>query len=201
VSAYPVMLDGENLRALVVGGGQVAARKARGLLDAGATVRLVAPEVDAELDHATDARLSVTRRAYAAEDIGDAMLVFAATSSRDVNARVAADARARGRLVHIADVAAEGDFTSPASHRAGDLVIAVSAGGVPSIAGRVRDRLARHYGARYGDAVAELAHLRTRLLGAGSRDQWARIADAVIDDGFCDAVERGELSARLAPWR
>ena len=201
MSAYPVMLDGGALRALVVGGGRVAVRKVRGLIDAGASVRVVALEVDAELEGGADAKLTIERRAYSADDIGDAMVVFAATSSPDVNARVGHDARARGRLVNIVDAPEDGTFTSPATHRAGDLVIAVAAGRVPAVAARVRDCLALRYGARYATAVRDLAGLRSRLLRTGSRDQWTRVSAAVIDGDFCETVERGELSARLASWR
>lgn len=201
MSLYPVMLDGRSLRALVVGGGRVAVRKTRGLLDAGASVRLIAPQIDAELAAATDANLSITRRPYAPGDIGDAMLVVAATSSRDANARIGSDAKALGRLVNVADAPDEGNCTSAATHRAGDVVIAVAAGGVPSIAGRIRDSLASRYAAPYADAVAELAALRARLLGLGERDQWARVVEDVIDERFCESVEHGELHARLSPWR
>ena len=201
MSAYPVMLDGGSLRALVVGGGRVATRKVRGLVEAGASVRVVAPEIDAELERGGNTKLRIERRAYAPEDIGDAMIVFAATSSRDVNARVGRDARARGCLVDVVDAPEEGTFTSPATHRAGDLVIAVSAGGVPRVAGRVRDCLASRFSTPYGSAVAELSELRARLLRADTRDEWARVSDAVIGSDFCETVERGELSARLASWR
>jgi siroheme synthase-like protein len=195
------MLEGRSLRALVVGGGPVAVRKIRALLASGASVRVVAPEVDPALDEALGAGLQVERRPYATDDIADALLVIAATSSRDVNAQVGRDARTRGRLVIVSDAPEEGNCTSPATHRTGDLVIAVSAGGVPAAAARVRDSLADRYAQPYADAISELSDVRSRLLRAGDREGWRRVIDTVIDEDFCDAVERGELTQRVAAWR
>jgi len=200
VSAYPVMLDGASLEALIVGGGSVAARKSASLLAAGATVRVVAPEIDPAIAASAGPRLTIERRSYAAADIGNAMLVIAATSSRDVNARVARDARDRGRLVNVVDAPEDGNCVSPATHRVGELVIAVSAGRVPPVAARVRDCIAARFGDRYALAVAELGALRSRLLAHGEREQWRRFADDVIDDRFCETVERGNLAERMAAW-
>lgn len=201
MSLYPLMLDGTVLRALVVGGGAVALRKTRALLTAGASVRIIAPAIDGAFAALDDARLTIERREYAPSDIGDALLVIAATSSRTVNARVARDARAHGRLVNVADLPEEGTCVTPAVHRTGDLVIAVSSGRVPTIAARIRDCLAARYAAPYAAAVAELSALRSRMLGAGDRERWRRVVDTVLDPEFCEVVERGELAARLDPWR
>ena len=200
MSAYPVMLDGAALEALIVGGGAVAARKTASLLAAGASVRVVAPEIDAAIASSVGPRLTIERRAYDSRDIGSAMLVVAATTSRGVNAAVARDARARGRLVTVADAPEEGNCTAAATHRDGDLVIAVSAGGVPPVAARIRDCIAARYGSRYSVAVTELGALRSRLLGSGDRDRWHRFVDDVIDERFCETVERGELAERMAAW-
>src|SRR5699024_1461921 len=119
---------------------------------------------------------------------------------RDVNARVGRDARARGRLAIVVDAPDEGNCTSAATHRAGDIVIAVSAGGVPPIASRIRDRIAARFAEPYAHAAAELAALRARFLDAGDRDGWREVVDTVIDTRFCEAVERGELADRMAAW-
>lgn len=208
MSAYPLMLDGAQLRALVVGAGAVAARKVGALLDAGAHVRVVAPEVGAELAAIGDgraggagsARLVVIARAYAAGDVGDALLVVAATDRREVNARVAADARALGRLVNVVDAPDEGNCATAATHRAGDLTIAVGAGGVPAAAARVRDALAGRFDARYAEALGALAVLRRRLLDSGGAPAWRAAAADLVTDDFCAAVERGALADRVARW-
>ena len=201
MSLYPLMIEGGALRALVVGGGRVAVRKAHALLEAGARVRVVAPDIDAALVVAHGGRLTIDRRSYESTDIGDAHLVIAATSSREVNTRVARDAKAAGRLANVADRPDDGNCATPAVHREGMLVIAVATGGVPPAAARIRDCIARRFGAPYGAALRELAALRARLLLGGERTRWREIASAVIDDRFCDAVDRGEIEARVAVWR
>ena len=201
MTVYPLMLDGAQLDALVVGAGDVALRKTRALLDAGATVRVVAPEVADAFDILEGSHVRIARRPYDADDIGDAMLVVAATSSRAVNAQVTRDARARGRLVNVADAPDEGNCTTAAVHRAGELVIAVTAGGVPAIAARVRDAIARRFAGRYADAVAQLSTVRSALLASGQRDRWAQLSTDAIGADFCDVVDAGMLSDRLKPWR
>lgn len=201
MSAFPIALNGQRVRALVVGGGSVGTRKALALVDAGASVRVVAPEVSAGLARAEEAhRLTILRAAYAPDILGDATLVIAATGSRDVNSLVAADARERGMLVNVVDAPDEGDFHSMAVHRRGELTIAVSTGGVPGAAARIRDSLARRFDERYENALAALHRMRSRLRAADS-DAWQRAADDLIGEDFCDSVEAGTVPERVAAWR
>lgn len=203
MSELPLMLHGDMIEALIVGGGPVAARKARALLGAGALVRVVAPEIGGELLAlvAPGARLELVPREYAASDVGSAQLVIAATGDRTVNRRVAADAHAAHRLVNVADEPARGNCRTTATHRAGDLVIGISAGGVPQAAARIRDSLAARFGGRYGEAVATLATLRRRLIDDGKQDAWRRAATALLDDDFCERVENGTFANEAEQWR
>ena len=201
MSAYPIALNGQRLRALVVGGGAVGTRKALALLEAGADVRVVAPEISAELARVeAQNRLAVLRAPYGPDALGDATVVIAATSSRDVNSTVAADARERGKLVNVADAAEEGDFHSMAVHRSGDLTIAVSAGGVPGAAARIRDSLAARFDARYEQALSALHNMRTRLRAADT-DAWDRASSDLVGKDFCDVVETGSLPGKVSAWR
>ena len=201
MSAYPIALNGDRLRALVVGGGTVGTRKALALLDAGADVRVVAPAISAELATLeTQNRLSVLRAPYAPDALGDATVVIAATSSRDVNSTVAADARERGKLVNVADAPEEGDFHSRAVHRSGDLTIAVSTGGVPGAAARIRDSIAARFDARYERALSALHEMRTRLRAADA-SAWNRATSDLVGKDFCDVVENGSLPEKVAAWR
>jgi len=203
VSGYPIVLDGDALTALVVGGGRVAERKVRALLAAGARVRVVAPAVSdaiAELARATS-RCEILERGYARGDAHGATLVFAATDQREVNARVTRDARRAGILVNVADDGSLGDFVTPAVHDRGALLVAVTAGGVPAAAARIRDAIAVRYDERYADAIARLGALRAALLESGDRDGWKRAAAALLDEGFCARVESGAMGEELDAWR
>jgi uroporphyrin-III C-methyltransferase / precorrin-2 dehydrogenase / sirohydrochlorin ferrochelatase len=136
---YPLTLSMAGRRAVVVGGGQVALRRARGLLQSGADVVIVAPEVTAGL-----AALPVTvlRRRYRDGDLSAAWLAHAVTSDPAVNAQVAAEA-ARNRIWCVqADDAAASSAWTPAVTRHGDLTVAVTAGGDPRRAQRLRTAIA-----------------------------------------------------------
>jgi precorrin-2 dehydrogenase/sirohydrochlorin ferrochelatase len=190
VSAFPLVLDGERIRALVVGGGPVAHRKAAAFLDSGATLHIVAPVLcSAMRDLVGHERVSVSEREYEPADIGDATLVVAATDRREVNARVAADAHAKARLVNVADEPAEGDWVSVATHRAGPLVIAVSVGGVPTAATRIRDAIAERFDRRYAGALTALIALRRQVLDAGGTDAWRQVDRELVGPDFCERVE------------
>ncbi|MEP7002589.1 MAG: bifunctional precorrin-2 dehydrogenase/sirohydrochlorin ferrochelatase, partial [bacterium] len=132
MSGVPILVEADGLRVLIVGGGAVATRKARQFAMAGAIVRIVAIQLDADLDELVIERgFEVERRPYASGDIDDAQLIVAATDDRHVNAAVARDADASCRLLNAADHSGDGNFAMMAAHRRGPLTIAVSAGGVP----------------------------------------------------------------------
>jgi siroheme synthase (precorrin-2 oxidase/ferrochelatase) len=118
-----------------------------------------------------------------------------------VNTTIASDARAAHRLVNVADAPEDGSFATMATHRAGPLVIGVSAGGVPGAAARIRDSLASRFDDRYAHSLAALALLRRSLLDKGEGVRWRALASQVIDSGFCDAVEDGALDDRVSAWR
>lgn len=185
---YPIILSVRGRRALVAGGGSVAERKVRGLLDAGADVTVVSPRVSAELTQwAAGGRIRWIERDFAPDDAADCMLVFAATNNADVNAAVLADAHRHGALANDAGDATRGDFSTPAVHRAGPLTVTVDSSGLsPSFTKRVRDELALQFDARYARAAATLGALRERIAAVVPLDQRAEImahfAERDIDD-------------------
>ncbi len=202
MSSFPLMVHGEALDAVVAGGGRVAERKTRALLDAGARVRAIAPAFGAGMRAlAADARtLTLVERRWTTGDVGAALLVVAATDDGPVNARVAEEARAARRLCNVADDPAAGNCDTPATHRAGELVIAVGAGGVPAAAARIRDAIAARFDGRYAEALRTLGTLRRRALDRGDRDVWRSASDALLDAAFCARVESGAFRAEVARW-
>jgi len=201
VSDFPIALHGERVTAVVVGGGAVGTRKALALLDAGAQVRVVSPDVTPDLAEAErEHRLTIVRDSYRPAQLDQATLVVAATDSREVNAQVAVDANSRGKLVNITDSPDEGNFHTMALHRSGDVTIAVSAGGVPGAAARIRDAIAERFDARYGRAVSALRGLRSRLI-AGGDERWRDAAPRLIADDFCSSVEDGSFTEKVETWR
>jgi siroheme synthase-like protein len=201
--SYPVMLDGARFAALVVGGGAVATRKARNLLEGSVPVTVVALEMCPELAALPETfpRLKLVARAYDRRDVDDVSIVIAATSDAGVNQAVARDAMARGILVNVVDDPDAGNFVTPSVHRTGELTIAVSSGRTPAAAAAIRAELARRFDGRYDAAIRSLRSLRERLLGSGRRADWKRASRELIADDFCDQVEQDRVEARVAAWR
>ena len=199
---YPVVMDGSRIRALVVGAGTVATRKIGALLDAGAAVHVVAPDADAEIRaRAGRNELQWTQSTYDSSHIAESNLVFAATNSREVNDRVAGDARARSIPVNVASDAEAGDFYTPAMHRDGSLLVAVFASGVPAAAARVRDFVARQLDSRLGQAIARLAHMRKTQFERGDAQQWRDSSRELIGEDFVASVTNGDFERRVERWR
>lgn len=201
MSDFPIALHGDAITVVVIGGGSVGTRKALALVEAGARVEVIAPAASPDLEEAArSGKIELIRDSYRASHIDGATLVIAATDSRETNAQIAVDARARGKLVNITDHPDEGNFHSMALHRSGDVTIAVSAGGVPGAAARIRDAIAERFDARYERAVSALRGLRSTLMAADDK-RWRAAAPALIGDDFCTSVEDGSLHEKMDSWR
>ncbi len=165
---YPIFLRLSGKKCVVVGGGKVASRKVTRLLDAGADVTVVAPEVSPEIsDLASRNSLRWVKREYATQDVEGAFLVFAATDSPELNRRIAGEAREAGAMVNVASGAA-GDFVLPAVIHRGDLVVAIGTGGAsPEVARRLRIMLEEEIGPEYAQWLEMMAELREELKPLG----------------------------------
>lgn len=139
---YPLTLSVVGRRVVVVGGGPVAARRARALVDAGADVHVIAPAADLSLERlATAGAITWSPRCYRPGDLDGAWLVHTATGDADVDRRVLADAdAARIWCVHAGD-AAQASAWVPAVGKVDDVVVAVNAGGDPRRATGLRDAI------------------------------------------------------------
>jgi precorrin-2 dehydrogenase len=158
VVLYPIFLNLSGRRCVVVGGGKVAGRKTRKLLQARARVVVISPEIGAELESVA---VEVHRRPYREGDLEGAYLAFAATDSREVNAAVAREGKERDIPVNVADRPSEGDFALPSTLRRGGLQVAVSTGGAsPNLARRIKDELERVFGPEWAGIVEELGRSR-----------------------------------------
>ncbi|RJL22838.1 uroporphyrinogen-III C-methyltransferase [Bailinhaonella thermotolerans] len=169
---YLLGLRLEGRRVLVVGGGRVAQRRVPALLDAGARVVLVSPEVTPALEDLIDAgRVTWECRAYAAGDCEGAWLVQACSDDSGVNAAVAAEAEAARVWCVRADDAAASAAWTPASGRVGEVGVGVLAGGDPRRAAGVRDAVVEAL--RDGTVDARRGRAKPRgvaLVGGGPGD-------------------------------
>lgn len=196
----PLLVHAADLPVLCVGGGPVAWSKLRALLDAGARVLVVAPDVVDDLrQQAAGGRLQWEARAYVSDDVGRAALVLAATGSPDLNARVAADAAALGRLCVRVDDGAAGTASFMAKVRRGPLLFAVStSGAAPALSAHLRRELGDRYGPEYGRLAVLCGRLRREpgvreaLDGLGAKQRRARW-HALFDTDILDLVRHGKL--------
>lgn len=192
---YPVMLDPSQWFILVVGGGEVALRRVRGLLEAGGRPDIVAPDVHPELYELIQAhRLEWRQREFMEGDTAEHDLVFAATDSAEVNARVGREAGGEGSLFNLADDPAQSRFHVPAAIRHDDVVVAFSTGGAsPLLARRVRERLETVATPGLGRAAARLAEVRKEIRARWRRDEARRRAvwAELITPDFLDAAIAG----------
>ena len=163
---YPINLDLHGRFCVVVGGGAVAERKVAGLLAAGATVRVVSPELTVALQElAAEGRIAWLAQDFSPEDVADAFLVFAATDSAEVQEAVHSAARQMHCLVNRADAPELSDFHVPAVLRRGDVLLTVSTSGAsPALAAALKSRLELEIGDEYASLARLLAVLRAELL-------------------------------------
>jgi precorrin-2 dehydrogenase / sirohydrochlorin ferrochelatase len=201
---YPLFLNLNNRTCLVVGGGKVGARKARGLLSAGARVVVVSPQMDASLEVLRPhERLRLERRAYRPQDMEGVFLVFAATDDKAQNRRIQKDAGGRQTLCNIADRPELCDFILPAVVRQGDLALAITtAGKSPALAKRLRRQFADQLGPEYARLTELLGAIRRRLLSEGHDPEGhQQVFNTLLDGdllGLLRTDRKDEIDALLA---
>jgi precorrin-2 dehydrogenase/sirohydrochlorin ferrochelatase len=155
---YMACLDLTGRRCLVVGGGRVGLEKASALLDCGAHVTVVAPEIEPEL---LELPVEWIEGRYTGAELDGRRLIVAATADRSVNRRVFEDAERRGIFCNVADDPELCSFILPAVHRVDPIAIAVSTGGAsPALAQRVRREIAQVVGPEHARLARQLRELR-----------------------------------------
>lgn len=178
-------------RALLVGGGDVALRKARLLSDAGAVLRVVAPEVHSELRELIEEGAGeLLLRPYARGDLQDCVLVIAATDDEPLNAQVSRDANERGVPVNVVDAPALCSVIFPAIVDRSPLVVAVSSGGdAPVLARLLRAKLETWIPATYGQLAGLASRFRERVK--------QRLPDLQQRRKFWEEVFQGPVAERM----
>jgi len=192
----PLFLDVEHKTCLVIGGGEVAARKVSLLLKCGARVRLVAPSLCASLREAdSQGELEYLQREFQEADLNDAYLAIAATNDPGVNRQVSDQANAHRIPVNVVDQPELCSFIVPSIIDRSPVVAAVSTGGAsPVLARLIRSRLETLIPAGYG-RLAELAsrfreRVKARFSNPSDRRQfWEK----VLDGGVAERVFSGQM--------
>lgn len=171
---YPILVDVAKRRIVIVGGGKVAARKARGLIEAGAdSIFVISPQFVADFPVA----VHKVAEAYEPRHLDGALLVFAATNKADVNSQIVRDCHERNILVNRADVDDEmpGDFVTPAKYQENSVMVTVSAASA-ALAASIRDALQRRWDPKWSKMADAMQMLRPWIRSQSHLPQSARAA-------------------------
>ena len=168
MSLYPVNLNIANRLCVVIGGGSVAFRKVKSLLDCAGVVRIVSPYVEPRLKKIIlKNQVEWFEREYAKGDLQGAFLAFAATSDPDVQLQVKEEARKYQIILNSADDPVGSDFHVPAHFRRGKMLVTVSTGGgSPAMSKQIRERLELDFGSEYEVVVDFLAMVREDVVSS-----------------------------------
>ncbi|HUQ62963.1 MAG TPA: bifunctional precorrin-2 dehydrogenase/sirohydrochlorin ferrochelatase [Acidimicrobiales bacterium] len=190
--AYPVNLVLDGRRCLIVGGGDVARRKADGLLACGGRVHVVAPRIGEAIR--SDPQLTWDERPYQSSDLEECWLVIAATDRSDVNRSVFLDGEAAGIWVNGADDPQHCSFTLPSVVRRGDLMLTVSTGGrSPAVATWIRQRLEDEIGPEY-EVLLDLVSTRRQAIKAGGGSTEDVDWHSALDSDVLGLIRAGDLA-------
>jgi len=192
---YPILVDLQGKRALVVGGGKVAQRKIETLLEHGASVQVIAKELTATLEELRNyEKIEFLGDEFSEAFLEGAFLVFAATDDASLNRRVSQAAQQRGLLVNAVDQPADCNFIVPSVLSRGDLLIAVSTSGKsPAFARKVRGELERQFGEEYGFFLNLMGNLRKEILRVGlSQEENKSAFEQLVYSDLLEAIGRRE---------
>ena len=191
---YPVYLDIEERDVLIIGGGNVCARKAETMMKYGAHVTIVSPQFTDEIDEwAKQGSLKLRQKPYEEADLTGASIVIASTDDPCINARIARDCRRRKIPVNVVDVTHLCEFIVPAIVESGTIQIAVSTGGKsPALARTLKEDLQKFVGPEYDEVNQVLGSLRGGAKKTLPTDiDRKRFFDSIIAQGVLAMMREG----------
>lgn len=178
---YPIFVNLEGRRVVVLGGGDVAHRKIEALAKTGAKVLVVAKSIIKEICERPEVKL--LEGEYKDKYLDGAVLVLAATNDNDLNRKVYDDCRQRGILCNVVDVPELCDFFVPAVARRGDLQIAIGTEGhCPAYAAHIRRKLEAIFTAQHGEFLVELGAMRKKVIEMVDADKRKAMLMKIADD-------------------
>jgi len=195
-SFYPIHVNIEGKKCLVVGGGKTAERKVHTLVRYGGKVVVISPTATQRIKSlAKTEKVVWHKRRYKGADLSGVFLVFCATDSAGLNREISGEAQKRGILVNVVDSLKNCDFISPSLIERGHLKVSISTEGlVPLLSRRLRDELGKKLGREYRQYTALLAKVRSAILkdktlsAQGKRKKF----DQLLSLNLIDRLKSGE---------
>lgn len=193
---YPVALKLQGRCCLVVGGGDVAARKTARLLECGAQVRLVSPYLTEELEGEVErGKITYIKRMFKEIDLKGVYLAICATDNADLNRKIAGCCEALGILVNVVDNPELSSFYVPSVIQRGPLCISITTGGnSPLLARRLREELEEIIGPEYEELVVLLGQMRCLIQERVSDSEIRRkIIEEILPPGILSDLNEGKM--------
>lgn len=198
VNYYPLLLDIDYKKVVIVGGGLVAAQKVAGLRATKADIVVVSPMLHESLEELAQQGVFTWKEKYfEPKDVDDAVLVFAATDNEQVNALVQESCQ-HWQLVNRTDNQQESDFITPATVRRGQLVVTVSTSGAnPGLARKMKKDLDEQFDEVYADYIDFLQQARLLILASVEKNALRRaLLKQLLAPEILEWTRTGNLQAR-----
>jgi len=199
---YPIFFNLQSKRGVIVGGGKVALRKVKMLLDCGADVTVVSPKPCPEIVKLSkDGSIHLIQRDYEAGDLKHAVIAMVCTDMKKINRKVADEAKKAGVLVNVADNSQASDFIIPSFFRRGNLTVAVCTSGVsPAFARKIRAKLEKSFGEEYAFLLSIVGEVRSTIKEKGiivGAEAWQDALDLDLLIQLVQAGQREKAKASL----
>jgi precorrin-2 dehydrogenase/sirohydrochlorin ferrochelatase len=190
---FPLLMNLDYKKVVIVGGGHVACQKAEALLPTKALVTVISPEVTEKLQHYINEGLMTWKeKSFEPADLDDAALIFAVTNDVEANNAVE-EAAQHWQLLSRADAKGRVDFINPAVVRRGDFVVSVStSGAIPGLTRQVKTDLAEQFGEHYAPYVSFLKEARQRILKEFTGNEKKQLLGELLDPQLLEWIEQGD---------
>ncbi|MDQ0268625.1 precorrin-2 dehydrogenase/sirohydrochlorin ferrochelatase family protein [Cytobacillus purgationiresistens] len=193
MSYFPLLMNIDYKKVVIVGGGHVARQKIEALLPTKATLIVISPAVTETLQHYINEGLVTWKeKAFEPADLDDAALIFAVTNDEKVNNAVE-EATQHWQLLSRADAKGRVDFINPAVVRRGDFIVTIStSGSSPGLTRRVKIDLAEQFGDHYAQYVSFLKEARQRILQVYTGAKKTHLLSELLDPQLLQWIEQDE---------
>ncbi|MGY6211261.1 precorrin-2 dehydrogenase/sirohydrochlorin ferrochelatase family protein [Cytobacillus firmus] len=190
---FPLLMNLDYKKVVIVGGGHVARQKAEALLPTKAQVTVISPEIIEKLQQYINQGLVTWKeKSFEPADLDDAALIFAVTNDEEVNNAVE-EAAQHWQLLSRADAKGRVDFINPAVVRRGEFVLTVStSGGSPGLTRKVKGELEEQYGEHYAQYVSFLKEARQRILEKFNGNEKKQLLAELLDPQLLEWMEQGD---------
>ncbi len=190
---FPLLMNLDYKKVIIIGGGHVARQKAEALLPTKAQVTVISPEITEKLQkYIHEGLVTWKEKSFEPADLDDAALIFAVTNDEEVNNAVE-EAAQHWQLLSRADAKGRVDFINPAVVRRGEFVLTVStSGGSPGLTRKVKEELAEQYGEHYAQYVSFLKEARQRILEKFTGNEKKQLLAELLDPQVLEWMEQGD---------